>query len=141
MGGTYRSVRLPVRGPLATGRFRQKSTIGGRLREKSIVGGRLREKREEEEEKKKKKEKSTYFPAPSSPVRRHCPQVASARASSPPTGHGHFFVRARRRNVSPCGEKVEATNMYCFSQQSGKLEHLMKVSDVGLCSLVGLHSC
>ncbi|RWV89423.1 hypothetical protein BHE74_00050535, partial [Ensete ventricosum] len=33
-GGTYRSARLPVRGPSATRRFRQKSTVGGRLRKK-----------------------------------------------------------------------------------------------------------
>ncbi|RZS18624.1 hypothetical protein BHM03_00050954 [Ensete ventricosum] len=44
MGGTYRSVKLLVCGPLATGWFHQKSTVGGRLREKSTVGGRLREK-------------------------------------------------------------------------------------------------
>ncbi|RZS08860.1 hypothetical protein BHM03_00039895 [Ensete ventricosum] len=31
-GGTYRSARLPVRGPPATGRFPQKSTVGGRFR-------------------------------------------------------------------------------------------------------------
>ncbi|RWW52448.1 hypothetical protein BHE74_00041123 [Ensete ventricosum] len=31
MGGTYRSARLPVRGPPATGRFRQKSAVGGRF--------------------------------------------------------------------------------------------------------------
>ncbi|RRT64953.1 hypothetical protein B296_00040847, partial [Ensete ventricosum] len=43
-GGTYWSVRLPVRGPPATERFRQKSTVGGRLKKKSTVGGRLREK-------------------------------------------------------------------------------------------------
>ncbi|RZS06376.1 hypothetical protein BHM03_00037020, partial [Ensete ventricosum] len=38
-------------------------------------------------------------------ARRRCPRVASARASSPPMGRGHFFSRARRRNISPCGEK------------------------------------
>ncbi|RRT44631.1 hypothetical protein B296_00008250 [Ensete ventricosum] len=32
MGGTYRFARLPVRGPPATGRFRQKSIVGGRLK-------------------------------------------------------------------------------------------------------------
>ncbi|RWW41286.1 hypothetical protein BHE74_00053238 [Ensete ventricosum] len=31
-GGTYRSARLPVRGPPATGRYHQKSTVGGRFR-------------------------------------------------------------------------------------------------------------
>ncbi|RWW61846.1 hypothetical protein BHE74_00031125 [Ensete ventricosum] len=33
MGGTYRSVRLPIRGPPATGRYRQKSIVDGRLRD------------------------------------------------------------------------------------------------------------
>ncbi|RWW70472.1 hypothetical protein BHE74_00021851 [Ensete ventricosum] len=58
MGGTYRSVRLSVRGPPATGRFRQKSTVGGRLKKKSTVGGRLRKKkgrRRGKEEKKKRR--------------------------------------------------------------------------------------
>ncbi|RRT47424.1 hypothetical protein B296_00032280 [Ensete ventricosum] len=43
-GGTYRSVRLSVRGPPATGRYRQKSIVSGRLSEKSTVGSRFREK-------------------------------------------------------------------------------------------------
>ncbi|RZS12469.1 hypothetical protein BHM03_00043929 [Ensete ventricosum] len=58
MGGTYRSVRMPVRGPPgrsvrgppgrpirgppATGRFRQKSTIGGRFRSSAVDFGRRR---------------------------------------------------------------------------------------------------
>ncbi|RRT46452.1 hypothetical protein BHM03_00026827, partial [Ensete ventricosum] len=43
-GSTYRSVRLPVCGPPATGRYRQKSNVDSQLRDKSIVDGRLREK-------------------------------------------------------------------------------------------------
>lgn len=35
---------------------------------------------------------------------------------------------------------VLCRNMYCFSHQSGKLEHLMKVSVLGLCCLVCFHS-
>ncbi|RRT70874.1 hypothetical protein B296_00027137, partial [Ensete ventricosum] len=78
MSGIYRSVRLPVRGPPATGRFRQKSAVGDRLkgeidRRRSIEGeidrrwsierekGRKKKKRK----KKKKKEKwrkKTYRP-------------------------------------------------------------------------------
>ncbi|RWV90042.1 hypothetical protein GW17_00047785 [Ensete ventricosum] len=34
MGGTYRSARLPVRGPPAIGRFHQKLAVDGRLRKK-----------------------------------------------------------------------------------------------------------
>ncbi|RRT35162.1 hypothetical protein B296_00045554, partial [Ensete ventricosum] len=104
MGGTYRSVRLPVHGPPAIGRFRQKSIVGGRLREKSTVDGRLREKstvggrlrekkgrrRGKEEEKKKR---STYFPVLSS-------LACCRRAPSLPTG------RQRPCAVAPyAGEK------------------------------------
>ncbi|RWW60972.1 hypothetical protein BHE74_00031996, partial [Ensete ventricosum] len=46
MGGTYRSVRLPVSRPSVTGRYRQKSIVGGRLREKK---GRRRRRGKEEE--------------------------------------------------------------------------------------------
>ncbi|RWW57877.1 hypothetical protein BHE74_00035304 [Ensete ventricosum] len=55
MGGTYRSARLPVRGPPAIGRYRQKSTVGGRLREKLTVGGRLRKKKGRKERGKEEK--------------------------------------------------------------------------------------
>ncbi|RZS20539.1 hypothetical protein BHM03_00053076 [Ensete ventricosum] len=63
-GGTYRSVRLPVRGPPATGQFCQKSTADGRLREKSTVGSRLskkngRRRRGKEEKKKRGEEENT----------------------------------------------------------------------------------
>ncbi|RWW80604.1 hypothetical protein BHE74_00011040 [Ensete ventricosum] len=69
MGGTYWSVRLLVRGPLATGRFRQKSTVGGRLRKKE---GRIRGK----EEKKKRRiprSRTVLTRAPSSPAGRPRP--------------------------------------------------------------------
>ncbi|RWV95144.1 hypothetical protein GW17_00042256 [Ensete ventricosum] len=42
MGGTYRFARLPVRGPLATGWYRQKSTVGGRFRSSAVDFGRRR---------------------------------------------------------------------------------------------------
>ncbi|RWW19345.1 hypothetical protein GW17_00016609 [Ensete ventricosum] len=101
-GGTYRSVSLLLRGPPATGGYRQKSIVGGRLREKSIVGGRLREiegrrKREEEEEEEKKHNlyrrrlQVVYaLPSPTS-----LPRVVVART------RGRFFSHARR--------KIEAT--------------------------------
>ncbi|RWW27341.1 hypothetical protein BHE74_00019543 [Ensete ventricosum] len=76
MGGTYRSARLPVRGPPTTGRFRQKSTVGDRLSEKSTIGGRLRKKRGRRrgKEKKKKRGRKNTSPAPSSPACRRCPR-------------------------------------------------------------------
>ncbi|RRT49000.1 hypothetical protein B296_00052691, partial [Ensete ventricosum] len=90
MGGTYRSVRLPIRGPLAIGRYSQKSIVGGRLREKSTVDSRLREKsnqlrektgrrrRRGKEEKRRrgekgKKEIPSVVTAHGSPVRRRRP--------------------------------------------------------------------
>ncbi|RWW37843.1 hypothetical protein BHE74_00056978, partial [Ensete ventricosum] len=74
MAGTYRFARLPVRGPPATGRFRQKSTVGGRLSEKK--GGRRR--RGKRRKKKKRGEKKPIARAQSSPVRRCRPRVAGA---------------------------------------------------------------
>ncbi|RWW88514.1 hypothetical protein BHE74_00002607, partial [Ensete ventricosum] len=71
---------------IVDGRLKKKSTVGGQLREKSTVGGRLRKKkgrRRGKEEKKKRK-----IPRP---------QVAR--------GRGRFFSCARRRSVSPRGEK------------------------------------
>ncbi|RWW29208.1 hypothetical protein GW17_00006277, partial [Ensete ventricosum] len=97
MSDTYRSVRLLVHRPSATGRFRQKSTVDGRLREKK---GRRRRGKEEE-----KKKRSTYFPAPSSSARRCCPRVTNARTPSLPVGRKRFFSVARKRNVSPRREK------------------------------------
>ncbi|RWV91688.1 hypothetical protein GW17_00046002 [Ensete ventricosum] len=86
-GGTYRSARLPVCGLPATGRFRQKSTVGGRLKKKSIVGGRLKKKstvgdrlrkkkgRRGNRKKKKRGRKNT------SPARRPRPPAVAARGS------------------------------------------------------------
>ncbi|RWW00790.1 hypothetical protein GW17_00036224 [Ensete ventricosum] len=90
MGGTYRSVRLPIRGPPATGRFYQNSTVGGRLKKKSTVGGRLRKKkgRRGKEKKKKRGRKNTSparRPRPPTvaarglPARRPCPPAVAAR--------------------------------------------------------------
>ncbi|RWW47514.1 hypothetical protein BHE74_00046486 [Ensete ventricosum] len=114
-GGTYRSARLLVRGPPATGRFRQKSTVGNQLREKSTVGGRLRKKKGRRRGKGKKKRREERIPRPRAILacRRRRPQVACA--PSPPAhrrrlravaarGRGCFFSRTRRRSVSPRGE-------------------------------------
>ncbi|RWV97510.1 hypothetical protein BHE74_00046549, partial [Ensete ventricosum] len=81
----YRSTRLPVHGPPATGRYRQNrpsvvdfdrrqsiSTIGSRLREKK---GRRRRRGKEETRKKRRRRKNI--------LRRRCPQVA--REPSPPS--------------------------------------------------------
>ncbi|RWW44962.1 hypothetical protein BHE74_00049239 [Ensete ventricosum] len=81
MGGTYRSVKLPVHGPPATGWFRQKSTVDGRLREKSTVRGRLRKKkgrRRGKEEKKKRR-----IPRSRAVLARGSPAPAAAAAFSP----------------------------------------------------------
>ncbi|RZS14919.1 hypothetical protein BHM03_00046679 [Ensete ventricosum] len=82
---TYWSAGLPVGGPPATGRFRQKSIVGDRLKKKLTIGGRLRKKkgRRRGKDKKKKEGKKEYL----------------AR------GRGRFFSHVRRRSVSPRGEK------------------------------------
>ncbi|RWW55327.1 hypothetical protein BHE74_00038048, partial [Ensete ventricosum] len=82
---------------------RQKLTVDGRLREKLIVDGRLRKKkgriRGKEKRKKKKEGKKEYLArAPSSPAC-HCRPRVVAR------GRSRFFSRARRRSISPRGEK------------------------------------
>ncbi|RZS26048.1 hypothetical protein BHM03_00059340, partial [Ensete ventricosum] len=110
-GGTYRSARLPVRGPPATGRFRQKSavddrlseksTVGGRLSEKSTVDGRLRNKKEEEEEKKKKEEGKKEYHA--SAVLAHLSSLPAGRLRAVARGRNRFFSRLRRQ--------IEATNV------------------------------
>ncbi|RWW61586.1 hypothetical protein BHE74_00031355, partial [Ensete ventricosum] len=74
MGGKYRSTRLLVRGPPATGRFQYLAR--GRLCA-VVARGRLR-----------------VVAARGSPARGHRPRVA----------RGRFFSRARRRSVSPRGE-------------------------------------
>ncbi|RWW44554.1 hypothetical protein BHE74_00049677, partial [Ensete ventricosum] len=112
--GTYRSVRLPVRRPLATGRFRQKSTVGGsistvdgRLREKSTADGRLREKstvgrrlsekkgrrrRRGKEEKKKRGKKKEYLALACRPR----PRAVAARTLSSLTRRRHPRVPSTR---------------------------------------------
>ncbi|RWW11258.1 hypothetical protein GW17_00025147 [Ensete ventricosum] len=75
MGGTYRSARLPVCGPPATRRFRQKSTVDGRLREKSIVGDRLSEKKGRR--RRGKEEKKEYLALAHGPR----PSAVAARGS------------------------------------------------------------
>ncbi|RWW33354.1 hypothetical protein BHE74_00000682 [Ensete ventricosum] len=76
-GGIYRSTRLSVRGPPATGRFRQKSIVGGRLkgeidRRRSIEGeidrrwsierekGKKKKKKKKKNKKRKEEKKNTY---------------------------------------------------------------------------------
>ncbi|RWW81866.1 hypothetical protein BHE74_00009703 [Ensete ventricosum] len=90
MGGTYRSARLPVRGPPATGRFRQKSTVGGQLSEK-----REEEEEEEKEEKKRKEEKKDL-----SAVRGPHP-CAVAACGSPASAS-----RQRPRTVAACESRA-----------------------------------
>ncbi|RRT53756.1 hypothetical protein B296_00048961, partial [Ensete ventricosum] len=89
-GGTYRSARLPVRGPPATGRFSQKSTVDGRLkgeidRRRSIEREKGRKKKKSKKKKKRKEEKkNTYRPravlacASSLPAGRQRPRVVAA---------------------------------------------------------------
>ncbi|RWV93273.1 hypothetical protein GW17_00044285 [Ensete ventricosum] len=97
--GTYRSARLPVCGPPATGQFRQKSTVDGRLkgeinrrrsiegeidRRRSIEREKGRKKKRKKKKKKEKRRKKTYRPhavltrAPSPLAGRQRPRVASA---------------------------------------------------------------
>ncbi|RWV98056.1 hypothetical protein GW17_00039119 [Ensete ventricosum] len=103
-GGTYRSIRLSVRGPPAIGRFRQNSIVGGRLREKSTVGGRLRKKKGRREQEEEKKEYLAR--ASSSPARRRRSQVARARC--------RFFSHARRVLVHGSAEATEHLKQHCI---------------------------
>ncbi|RZS23764.1 hypothetical protein BHM03_00056747, partial [Ensete ventricosum] len=77
---------------VATGRFRQKSTVGGRLREKSTVGGRLSEKKGRRRRRRGKEEKK----------KREEERIPSARASSSPTR------RPRSHAVAACGSPAPA---------------------------------
>ncbi|RWW66195.1 hypothetical protein BHE74_00026451 [Ensete ventricosum] len=139
--GTYRSARLSVRGPLATGRFRQKSTIGGRLkgeighrrsiegeidRRRSIEQEKGRKKKRKKKKKKKRGEKRPIARARSSPVRRRCPWVASAHAPSPPAGRQRprtVVARGSRALFLPHEEKDRADVMtYVTMQVFGHLE-------------------
>ncbi|RWW50604.1 hypothetical protein BHE74_00043127 [Ensete ventricosum] len=107
MGGTYRSARLPIRGPPATSRFRQKSTVDSRLKKKSTVDGRLREKstvgdrlrKKKGRGKEKKRRGKERIPRP---------PVVAARGSPTATA---AFSPARRDGASPrAGRKIEATS-------------------------------
>ncbi|RWW51438.1 hypothetical protein BHE74_00042217 [Ensete ventricosum] len=117
MGGTYRSVRLPVHGPPTTERFCQKSTVDGRLRTSAIDFGRRQPIEEEidrrrsiEEENGKKKRKRKKKRRGEERIPR--PRAVLARLSSPARGlrsrvacsRGRFFSRAGRRSVSSCEE-------------------------------------
>ncbi|RZS09459.1 hypothetical protein BHM03_00040542 [Ensete ventricosum] len=129
-GRYIRSARLSVRGPPATGWFRQKSTVGGRLKKKSTVDGRLREKstvggrlrkkkgRRRGKEKKKREER---IPRPPAVAARGRLRAVAARGSPvcghrPRVAHGRFFSRTRRRSVSPRGEtdRGDVTPFSCF---------------------------
>ncbi|RWW05578.1 hypothetical protein GW17_00031139 [Ensete ventricosum] len=114
MGGTYRSARLPVRGPPATGRFHKKSTVSGRL--KGEIDRRWSVEREKGTKKKRKKKKKKekrrkripIARARSSPVRRRRPRVAGAL--SPVRGE-----RSRRHfiQLSPAQtQQSEHTNQW-----------------------------
>ncbi|RZS11766.1 hypothetical protein BHM03_00043130 [Ensete ventricosum] len=92
MGGTYRSARLPVRGPPAIGRFHQKSTVGGQLkgeidRRRSIEGeidrrrSIEREKGRKKKKRKKKKKRRKEEKKDLSPARGPRPCAVAARRS------------------------------------------------------------
>ncbi|RWW19690.1 hypothetical protein GW17_00016236 [Ensete ventricosum] len=80
--------RLPVRGPLATGQFRQKSAVGGRLRKKK---GRRTGKEKKEEGKKEYLAGAVLARLPSSPTGRLRAVVAHGR------DRGRFFSHTRRQ--------------------------------------------
>ncbi|RWW56866.1 hypothetical protein BHE74_00036380, partial [Ensete ventricosum] len=115
-GGTYQSARLPVRGSSATGRYRQKSIVDDRLREKK--GRRRRRRKEEKRREKGKKEIHSAIHARRSPVCCRRPYAiavltrgspACCRRSRALAALARFFSHARRRHVSPRGEKDRAT--------------------------------
>ncbi|RZR99607.1 hypothetical protein BHM03_00029200, partial [Ensete ventricosum] len=96
MDGTYWSVRLLVRGLPATGRFRQKLTVGGRLREKK---GRRRGKKEK---KKRGVPISLRHPrgTPSLPAGRQRPRAIVARGSQ-----ALFLPRKETERLPAWGER------------------------------------
>ncbi|RWW78244.1 hypothetical protein BHE74_00013555 [Ensete ventricosum] len=108
MGGTYRSVSLLVRGPLTTGWYHQKSTVGGRLREIGEKGKKKKKKNKKKKKKKKKKRRnrtSTVVARAPSLAPRRRPRVA--RALSPSALAGDFSL-ARGDGTSPrVGRKIE----------------------------------
>ncbi|RWW39922.1 hypothetical protein BHE74_00054697 [Ensete ventricosum] len=102
----YWSAKLPVRGPLATGRYHQNrlsivnfgywrsiSTVGGRLREKSTIDSRLRKK------KGRRRRGEEEYLAPSSLA--HCRRLRDAREPSPPAGCLRaIFLLCREKEVT-----------------------------------------
>ncbi|RWW27490.1 hypothetical protein GW17_00008071 [Ensete ventricosum] len=80
--GTYWSARLSVRGPPATGRFRQKSTIDGRL--KGEIDRRRSIEREKGRKKRKKKKKRKEEKKDLSLVCGPRPCAATGHGPSPP---------------------------------------------------------
>ncbi|RWW10418.1 hypothetical protein BHE74_00022454 [Ensete ventricosum] len=105
--------RLPVRRPLATGRYRQnrlstidfgrQRSIKGEIdRRRSIEGEKgKKQKRKRRNKERRGRKKTTSFPG-----------AVLARTSSPPAGrsravlaHRRFFSRSRRQNFSRRGEK------------------------------------
>ncbi|RRT57241.1 hypothetical protein B296_00044212, partial [Ensete ventricosum] len=97
MGGTYQSAKLPVRGPPATGRYCQKSTIDGRFsREIGLIEGKKGKKKKRK--RRKIKLSAVLARAPSPPASR--PRAVTGRAPSPArcrwaSSLAHFFSHAR----------------------------------------------
>ncbi|RWW16883.1 hypothetical protein GW17_00019210 [Ensete ventricosum] len=92
-GGIYRSARLPVRGPLATRRFHQKSIVGGRLKKESTVGGRSRKKkgRRGKEKKKKRGRKNTSPACRCRPLPLFLPREETERLPARGTDRGDYI--------------------------------------------------
>ncbi|RRT45240.1 hypothetical protein B296_00039980, partial [Ensete ventricosum] len=131
MNGTYRSVRLSVCGPPATGRYHKKSIVGGRLRKKSIVGGRLREKkgrrRRGKEEKRKRGEEEPTFHATSSHVRRRHSRPRALFLPREEKDQGDVVERRKKKNLlfmrrpRPCAVAALACGCF-FSLSRRKIE-------------------
>ncbi|RWW06382.1 hypothetical protein GW17_00030295 [Ensete ventricosum] len=117
------STRLPVRGPPATGWFRQKSTVGDRLKgeidcRRSIEGEIDRRQSIEQEKGKKKKKRKRR----KKEKRRR--RIPSARVRSSPARCPRsraVVARGSRRFFFRAGRKIEATYDYSgYGQSSGK---------------------
>ncbi|RWW27213.1 hypothetical protein GW17_00008366 [Ensete ventricosum] len=97
-GGTYQSARLPVRGPPATGRYRQnRPSVVDFGHHRSIEGEKGQKKKKRKRRKKKEEKKKKEYLAPSSPARRSRPRpiAALARDFSPKWGE-----RSRRHRYA-----------------------------------------